>query len=82
MDHILICIELIYVSGRKQMLTFKKGDNVKVRIDAKIPFNGRIGIIDVDPIDESLGYLVKFASEVCTWHYLLAPEDITLLHNP
>jgi hypothetical protein len=63
------------------MLKLKKGDKVKVRPDTKIPFNGRIGIID-DLVDESYGYSVKFASEVCTWHYLLSPEDIEILDDP
>jgi hypothetical protein len=64
------------------MLQFKKGDTVKVRPDTKIPFNNRIGIIDLDLNNESQGYSVKFASEVCEWHYLLAPEDIEILDTP
>ena len=46
------------------MQKFKKGDNVRVRLDTGSPYRGRIGVINQEPFSDSYGYwyMLKFES--------------------
>ena len=52
---------------KNKMAKFKKGDNVRIRINASNPFRGRIGIVEIEPNDNEsatvVGYIVKFESK-------------------
>lgn len=43
------------------MPKFKKGDKVKIRFDSTSPYWGKAGVIDREPVKESVGfsYMVK-----------------------
>ena len=61
------------------MPKFMSGDIVRVRIDAPSPFKGHVGIIDFEPIDDLVQYMVKFESGQYSRHHLFAPQDLELI---
>jgi hypothetical protein len=63
------------------MPKFTKGNIVRVRINADSPYKGHFGTIDFDPIDDSVGYMVKIRSEKYIHHYLIEAQDLELIDD-
>jgi hypothetical protein len=61
------------------MPKFKKGDIVRVHENVFSTFKDRIGIIDIDPIDDAFDCIVKFKIGGQTFYPKFAPEDIELV---
>jgi len=60
------------------MAQFKKGDNVKVRLDTSSPYRGRAGVIAGTPTKDSFGfeYAVKFESQGFIRNYRFLEQDL------
>jgi hypothetical protein len=63
------------------MLELKKGNTVRVRMDSNSPYKGHFGTIEFDPIDDSVGYVVKIKSEEYVYHHLIKAQDLELIND-
>ena len=65
------------------MPEFKKGDNVKIRLDTTSPYRGRKGIINEEPTQDSYGYwyMVKFESKGFSPSYRFNEHDLEAIVN-
>ncbi len=60
------------------MPAFKKGDRVKVRLDANSTYRGRVGVVNEAPASDSFGfwYMVKFESKGFSPVTRIAEKDL------
>jgi hypothetical protein len=66
------------------MAKFKKGDNVKIKLDTSSPYRGRKGVISELLIEDSYGfwYMVKFESKGFSPSYRFNEQDLEAVINP
>jgi hypothetical protein len=63
------------------MPKFKRDNIVRVRINSDLTYKGHFGTKNFIPIDDSVGYVVKFKSEEYTYHYLIKTQDLELIND-
>ena len=66
------------------MPKFKKGDKVRIRLDSSSINRGRVGIIDEEPKQDTMGfwYIVKLEIRGFIGSYPFAEQDLESVNKP